>query len=226
MQRGPKRRASGLSMHRPTRASRRAGDDGRLAMRSYRQRRRHLESCYRSRKTLTKRYINPPDGAIWASIASPGRVPGQRTQDARWIDPITLLQQHHRGLGGVPVIPRSGQPVATAAQLTLETLQVAIRVALHERLARPGRRGGAADTAGLVGRRYIRSRGSGRSARGGGPVAPRGRPGARTDEPDDVEPRFGLQVEDRRLSLRPEVTGTDQVVPAGAHLLLPGLELL
>src|SRR6478609_1817434 len=105
--------------------------------RSYRQRRRHLESCYRSPRTLTKRYITSPTRAIWVSMTSPGGVPGQRPQDAGRVDPVALLQQHDRRLGCVPVVPRSGQPVSATAQLTLEALQVTIGVALHEGLARP-----------------------------------------------------------------------------------------
>src|SRR6478736_7144513 len=84
------------------------------------------------------------------SVAFPGRHPGQRPDDARGVDAVAVLQFDRRRLGCRTVVTGAGQPVAAAAQLLLEALQIAGGVALEERLARPRRRGRLPHPAGLV----------------------------------------------------------------------------
>src|SRR6478735_7453128 len=106
-----------------------------------------------------------PFRAEWASAALPRRSPGLWPQDAGRVDPVSLLERYHHGFGGGSVVAGSGQPIAAAAHLTLEALQVTVGVTLHELLTGPGRCGRLSHAADLIGGRHIAGRSRRRGSR-------------------------------------------------------------
>src|SRR5664279_6208133 len=114
-----------------------------------------------SRITLTIRDLASPVRAEWVSAPLPRRDPGERPDNAGRVDSVALLEVHHGRLGRRTVEPGTDQRVPATAQLLLEALQVACRVALDELAAWPRGCGRGPDAAGLV-----RHRGVGRGIGG------------------------------------------------------------
>src|SRR5664279_4859699 len=137
MQRGPRRRAPGLSMHHHTRASRKAGVGERRESVPTDNVVAAYERVTGHQSTLTKRDVRTGFCAEQESAALPRRNPGLGSHDAGGVDPVPLLQVDDGRRGGRSVVAGPGQPEPAAAEFLLEALEVPVGVTLHELLARP-----------------------------------------------------------------------------------------